>query len=166
MSKSGKEYKIEKKKDYVFNDYVNVTVHFNKLFIEFMEELCAICVEKKWRKEVDEIKSYICTIEVAIGANKFIVAQTFARTAYLYYNFILKKDENILLNNDYSKLVSNDKMSVMSILNYKKLWADSGELNKEYIFQSLIHLCSIIEHYEEVGFSLRIINKTNTPYSL
>lgn len=161
-----KDFKIVKKKDYTFGDYVNITKHFNELILEFMNELCAICVEKKWRHEVDNIKSYICTIEVAISANKFIVAQTFSKTVYLYYNFIKIKDEKALLNNNYSTLVMNDTTSMMSILNYKKLWMESGDLNKEYIFQALSHLCSILEHYEEIAFSLKIINVSTKPYEL
>ncbi len=160
------EYKMEKKKSYVFDDYVKITKHFNELVIEFMNELCTICVEKKWRKEVDEIKSYICTIEVAINANKFIVAQTFGRSVYLYSNFIKLKDENVLLSANYSTMVMNDSTSMMSILNYKKLWSESGELNKEYIFQTLIHLCNVFEHYEEVAFSIKVIHNNIKPYAL
>ena len=160
------EYKMEKKKNYTFDDYVYTTKHFNKLLLEFLDELCAICVENKWRQEVDDMKSYISTIELGISANKFIAAQTFARTVYVYYNFLKIKDENALLKANYSGAVSNDATSMLSILNYKKLWMESGDCNKEYIFQALIHICSILEHFEEIAFSLKYINNTTTPYAL
>ena len=105
-------------------------------------------------------------LRVGITSNKFIVAQTFAKTVYPYYNFIKIRDENALLKTDYSKLVLEDSTSMMSILKYKKLWVESGEQNKEYIFQTLSYLCNVFEHYEEVAFSLKIINITTKPYEL
>lgn len=109
--------------------------------------------------EKAEFGSYITTVEAAVKANKEIAIKTFVTSVYPYYNHIKKKNEEILLNDDYSKMGEAGM-----ILKYKKLWLDTGELNKEYLFQATEYLCYLTEHYEDTAISLKYIKFLTTLY--
>lgn len=153
-----KEYVIEKKHSYNFEDYKEIIDHFNEKLAEFIEELIKICYEKKWRKDADEIGSYNELILLGVKSNKLVAIEHFLARVYPYYNFIKLRREHVLLNNDYSD-VTKDKNGIEKILNAKKLWMESGEENKEYIFGVLEYLCYCAEHYEEIGLTTEYVKK-------
>jgi hypothetical protein len=161
LLKSGKkkEYSIEKKSEYNFNDYKEIIDHFNEKLVEFMEELYKICKEKRWRKESDEIGSYIEAIMLGVKSNKLIAIHHFSLKIYPYYNFIKTKNEQVLLQTDYNDAVSGAADGVSKIMKVKKLWLESGDENREYIFSALEYLCYCIEHYEEVGLTTDYVKK-------
>lgn len=142
-------YKVEKKVRYTFNDYSDVISEFNSKLIEFMEELCKICAEKSWRSEIDELGSYIETISCAISMRRILAIMEFSKHIYPLWNFIKCRDEKTLLNQKI-----DNKDNAMIIFKYKKLWYESGDDNKEYIFEAVDYLCYLIQHYEEVAMSL------------
>lgn len=152
-----KIYKVEKKKEYKFQDYTDVISAFNDSLIELLDNICDICLEKKWKTEQAEFGSYITTVQAAVKANKEIAIKTFASSVYPYYNYIKARKEDMLLHNDYSKMGD-----VNMILKYKKLWLESGELNKEYLFQTTEFLCYLTDHYEDIATSLKIIKVPTT----
>jgi hypothetical protein len=157
-------YTPEKKVKYVFSDYDEVVTEFNTRLIELFDEICKICSEKKWKNEIVDFGAYITTIEMAIKANKSIVIKKFASNVYPYYTYIKNRNEELLLNKKYTKNSEDVSRTGSSssepsiILKYKKLWTESGESNKEYLFQAIEYLCNLTEHYEHVAFMLKINN--------
>jgi len=149
-----KEYVVEKKKRYTFADYDNVITEFNKCLIEFIGEICSICIEKKWKDMEIEFGTYITTLEIFIKGNKTLAIASFTNNIYPYYKYINNRDDKILLKEICKK---NSKDNITIVFKYDKLWLQTGELNREYLFQSLLHLCYLIEHYEDIAYMLNII---------
>ena len=133
-NKSEKEYIVEKKKKYTFTDYDNVISEFNKCLVELIEEICSICIEKKWKDLEIEFGTYTTTLEIFIKGNKTLAIRSFANNIYPYYNYIKNRDEQIILKEINKK---DAKDNVTLLFKYDKLWSQTGELNKESTSSSL-----------------------------
>jgi hypothetical protein len=155
-NKKEKVYTVEKKRQYNVDDYIAVVDEFNKRLIELLEELCKICTERSWRKEKDDIATYIELINIGTKYNKVIAIQTFASEVYPYYNFIKLKDEKTLIAYANKKF-SGDQNDILKILGYKRLWEDTSENDRDYIFGVLQYLCYIVQHYEEIGLATKYV---------
>ena len=154
-----KEYVIEKHDSYNSEDYKDIINHFNEKLSEFVEEIIKICIEKRWRKEADDIGQQNELFLLGIKLNKLLAVEHFSTKIYPLYNFIKLRKEDVLLNHNYAGMTGNTSDGLSKIMNAKKLWLESGIDNKEYIFQTLEYLCYCIEHYEEVGLTTGYVKK-------
>jgi len=145
-------YEVKKKDNYSMDDCRAVVGQFNISLEDFLKEICKICNEKKWTKEANEIGSYIQLIKTGIKVNTTIGVDTFLKYVYPHWNYIKVRDEHTLLEFKYESII--DKKNIGIIFKYKKLWDDTGEENKEYMFQALDYLCHLTEHYEDISYKL------------
>jgi len=113
---------------------------FNKTSIELATQLSKIVPKSIIAKNLSNLKFVIST-------QKKKLIETFILHVLIHKSKIDEGDENFFLNNNYDDLTAADEENEQRVFEFKDIWGELSNENKQLVIQYMQCLCNLSQKY-------------------